>query len=142
MIRFRVVNVFCWIGSLVFGLSATLILVYRDSIGSAHLMLAVVLFAMRGICYGLGMGGGRLAWQIGHLHFSRSEEAELYMGIHVSLTGLRGLFAPLAGMWLWYLIGWPVWVIALCFALGSLMMFHRLAQEEIRQGSPIPPIRN
>ena len=90
VVRFRVVNVMCWISSLSFGLLATLVIVYRDILGPGFVIWAVLLFAIRGLLYGLGMGGGRLAWNIGHLHFSRSEEAEIYMGIHVSLTGIRG----------------------------------------------------
>jgi len=136
VVRFRVVNMSCWIGSLVFGLAATLMLVYREQIGGAYLLAAIVFFAARGACYGLGMGGGRLAWNIGHLHFARSDEAEIYMGIHVSLTGLRGLVAPLAGMWLWHVVGWYVWIIALVFAFVSLALFRNLAKKEGREGLP------
>jgi len=46
---------------------------------------------------GLARGGGQLAWQIGHNDFARPERAGLYMGLHVTLTGLRGTFAPFVG---------------------------------------------
>ena len=136
VVRFRVVNLFCWISSLVFGLAATLTLVYREEVGGMYLFVAVAFFAARGVFYGLGMGGGRLAWNIGHLHFAQSDEAEIYMGIHVSLTGIRGLVAPLAGMWLWQIVGWYVWLIALVFAFTSLALFRNLAKKEQRQGLP------
>ena len=58
------------------------------------------------------------------------------MGIHVSLTGIRGLVAPLAGMWLWQIVGWYVWLIALVFAFTSLALFRNLAKKEQRQGLP------
>ncbi|MDJ0868743.1 MAG: MFS transporter [Myxococcota bacterium] len=53
---------------------------------------------------GLARGGGQLAWVIGHNDFARPERAGLYMGVHVTLTGLRGAFAPFLGMLLY--VGW------------------------------------
>jgi MFS family permease len=53
---------------------------------------------------GMGRGGGSLAWQLGHNDFARPENVGLYMGVHVTLTGLRGAFAPFMGMLLY--VGW------------------------------------
>ncbi len=136
VVRFRVVNVICWNVSLAFGLAATLVTLSSDRFGGSFLPLAVALFVLRAVFYGLGRGGGALAWYLGHLHFARGEEAELYMGIHVSLTGLRGLIAPLVGMWLYQIIGWSVWLIALAFSLTSLWMFSWMARREKREGPP------
>ena len=55
------------------------------------------------------------------------------MGIHVFLAGVRGLIAPLAGMWLWTVIGWPVWLIALGLALSGLWVYASLARLERRE---------
>ena len=138
VVRFRVVNVFCWIASLAFGMAATLVVVTAEQFGPAHFLIAILLFTCRGITQGLGYGGGALAWNLGHLHFARPEQAEIYMGIHVSLTGLRGLIAPLTGMWLWQTfqaIHWPVglvWVIALILSCCSLVVFAAMARQEKR----------
>jgi len=78
----------------------------------------------------LAQAGGKLAWNLGHLHFAQADQAEIYMGIHVFLTGVRGVIAPLAGMLLWRTIGWPVWLIAIAFALASLTLYAMLAREE------------
>jgi len=51
-------------------------------------------------CVGLARGGGMVAWQIGHNDFTTPERAHLYMGVHVTLTGLRGVLAPFVGMFL------------------------------------------
>ncbi|MFQ5591349.1 MAG: MFS transporter, partial [Phycisphaerae bacterium] len=56
------------------------------------------------------------------------------MGIHVSLTGVRGLIAPLAGMWLWNRIGWPVWLVAVGLSLVSLTMYAAMARRERQAG--------
>jgi MFS family permease len=53
------------------------------------------------VVYGVARGGGGLAWQLGHNDFARPDRAGLYMGIHATLTGLRGTFAPFLGMLLY-----------------------------------------
>jgi len=134
VLRFRVVNVMCWAASLFFGLLATLVTVYASAIGATFFPLAILLFALRGILHGVSQGGGTLAWNLGHLHFARPEEAEMYMGIHVFLAGVRGLIAPLGGMWLWANFGWGVWIIALALNFTGLFFYHSLARHEARTG--------
>jgi MFS family permease len=56
------------------------------------------------IVLGFGRGGGSLAWQLGHNDFAKPENVGLYMGVHVTLTGIRGAFAPFLGMLLY--VGW------------------------------------
>jgi hypothetical protein len=56
------------------------------------------------VLLGMGRGGGALAWQLGHNDFARPENVGLYMGVHVTLTGVRGAFAPFLGMLLY--LGW------------------------------------
>ncbi|MFQ5592459.1 MAG: hypothetical protein ACE5HE_14975, partial [Phycisphaerae bacterium] len=80
VIRFRLVNVCCWTLTLVLGLGATLATVKLAPLRPAYLVLAVGLFCLRAITYGLSVGGGALAWNLGHLHFARPEKAEIYMG--------------------------------------------------------------
>jgi len=130
VVRFRVYSGWCWVVSLLFGTIATVVVVHRESFGAATLPLAVTLFGLRGIAGGIALGGGSLAWVIGHLHFAKPDEAEVYMGVHVFLTGVRGLFAPALGMVLWHYLGWPAWLIAVGLCLTSLAMYWRMAREE------------
>lgn len=53
---------------------------------------------------GIARGGGSLAWSLGHNDFAAPDRVTLYMGIHVTLTGLRGAIAPFLGMLLY--VGW------------------------------------
>ncbi|HXX47911.1 MAG TPA: MFS transporter [Myxococcota bacterium] len=53
---------------------------------------------------GAARGGGALAWTLGHNDFATRERAGLYMGVHVTLTGVRGAIAPFLGMALY--VGW------------------------------------
>ncbi|MCH7793280.1 MAG: hypothetical protein IID31_13495, partial [Planctomycetes bacterium] len=89
--RFRVHTGIYAAGGVLFGMAATWVITTDWLAPTAALPLAVMLFAARSVAHGLQRGGGSLAWNLGHLHFSRRHDAELYMGVHVSLTGLRGL---------------------------------------------------
>lgn len=53
------------------------------------------------IVFGIARGGGNLAWSLGHNDFAHPDRAGLYMGVHATLTGLRGVFAPFLGMLLY-----------------------------------------
>jgi len=130
VLRFRVVNVVGWTAAILFGMFGTLVTGDAQWIGPMYLPIAVILFALRGLLHGVSQGGGALAWNLGHLHFAKPDEAEVYMGIHVFLAGVRGLIAPLAGMWLWTTIGWPVWLIAIALALSGLAIYAVMASQE------------
>ncbi len=73
-------------------------------------------------------GGGSLAWQLGHNDFAPRDRLSGYMAVHVTLTGVRGAFAPFLGMALY--LGWDAkgyvpgstglgpWVFLLSAGLG------------------------
>jgi MFS family permease len=50
------------------------------------------------VILGIARGGGTLAWNIGHNDFARPERAGAYMGLHATLTGVRGAIAPFVGI--------------------------------------------
>lgn len=139
VVRMRSAGAVCWTLSLAAGALATYWVAHAERIGPAVLPLAVGGFAVRGILQGVTFGGGKLAWDIGHLHFARREDAEVYMGIHVSLTGFRGLTMPSLGMLLYIWMGWPVWLVAIGFSLLALAGYHALARAEADEGAPSPP---
>ena len=64
----------------------------------------VGLFALPRIVDGASRGGGMLAWNLGHNDFADRRMVPLYMGIHVTLTGVRGFLAPYLAIVLLY--GW------------------------------------
>lgn len=81
-----------------------------------------LLFIARGIV-GAGMGGGSLAWNLGHHDFAPQGQANSYMGLHVLLTGVRGAIAPLLGAYLYQCVlgGWTFIVCAAFGAVGAMM---------------------
>ena len=56
------------------------------------------------VVLGITRGGGSLAWSLGHNDFAKPTELGTYMGAHVTLTGIRGAFAPFVGILLY--LGW------------------------------------
>ncbi len=104
-------------------------------------MESVALLAVARVLYGIARGGGGVAWTIGHNDFASRQMATLYMGLHVTLTGVRGAVAPFFGMLLF--LGWGtslgpvalpsfegigalVWGVACAFSLVSGIGFRRL----------------
>jgi len=83
-------------------------------IGAATGMLGLI--AVARVIQGTVRGGGLLAWQLGHNDFANRRMVALYMGMHVTLTGVRGAIVPFVGSKLWEgfsgltvpLVGWRV----------------------------------
>lgn len=48
--------------------------------------------------HAIGNGGGTINWLTGSLYFARPEDVSLYNSIHVGLTGVRGMIAPIVGL--------------------------------------------
>lgn len=94
------------------------------------------------VVLGIAIGGGMLGWNLGHNDFAPEERVADYLGLHVSLTGLRGLAAPLIGVWFYGLLeslepGLGSWSLLLPLALtttGSIG-FWRFHRDHARQGS-------
>lgn len=61
---------------------------------------------------GVAFAGGRFAWQLGHMYFSSEHDDALYMGVHQTLTGIRGLTMPFLGAFLYlYVFDWHIiWI--------------------------------
>lgn len=65
--------------------------------GVGFLTLNMPVLYLSRIILGIANGGGMLAWNLGHHDFARRDLATIYMGIHVTLTGVRGAIAPFIG---------------------------------------------
>lgn len=114
----------------------------------------LLLFAAAAV-QGMAFGGGALAWTLGHLDFAPPNRASQYMGVHVTLTGVRGLFAPFVAVGLYQLLegvseGAGSWVFGLSAALsglggiGFLILTMRMHVPEKHREEPVeitPPSR-
>jgi MFS family permease len=131
VLRFRVFNGAWWLVSIV--LAATSLAVGLTA-WPAALTAALGILAVGRVVNGLGRGGGAIAWNLGHLHFAGEHDAELYLGIHVALTGVRGIIMPFVGSAVYHVVGAPAMLIAVALSIGSLLAFRRLAADEARAG--------
>ncbi len=58
------------------------------------------------ILCGISYAGANLGWNLGHNDFAPRGLAQHYMGVHVTLTGVRGLIAPPLGILLYEWLEW------------------------------------
>ena len=75
---------------------------------------------------GFGWGGGALAWNLGHQHFASPDRDAEYMGVHVTLTGIRGVIGPILGVQIYVLLsrfGMQGSALLICFAICLAMNF-------------------
>ena len=131
IIRFRAVH--SWIFII-----ATLVLV--SSVATGWLAGLWIVAVIRGIAF----GGGVLAWNLGHLDFSTTASSSTYMSVHVTLTGLRGLLAPLLGVQIYSMLqeanptGWVVFSIAMVIGTAGATGFVLMARHLGADSGQIP----
>ncbi|MAE63092.1 MAG: hypothetical protein CMJ18_02365 [Phycisphaeraceae bacterium] len=118
-------------------------------IGAAIGSLSV--FAVARVVLGGFRGAGILAWQLGHNDFADRRFVAVYMGIHVTLTGVRGAAAPFVAMMLYKgPVSLPDWLgmpahdgvshhamliiaaMSLIAAVGQRHLARRIARSEAR----------
>lgn len=81
---------------------------------------------------GIGYGGGALAWNLGHQHFAPAHRDSQYMGVHVTLTGIRGSIGPIFSVALYQYLdrfdaGGHVFAVCAVFNIAGTIGFCWLA---------------
>jgi hypothetical protein len=135
--RFRARQGWVFVGSQVLTFGAAWLIV-----GGA-LGAGLGVLALARIVQGIGRGGGMIAWNLGHNDFASRRMVAVYMGIHLTLTGVRGAIFPFVGMFLYF--GWspiealglrvpgfagigpPAFLIAAALGLVGAVGYYRLA---------------
>jgi hypothetical protein len=89
---------------------------------------------------GVAGAGGAIAWNLGHLDFAPPHRVTEYMGIHVTLNGVRGLLAPLVSVsiYTWFDGRWPghgygVFGTSVAMCVAGVFMFRSLASRMDRR---------
>ncbi len=137
ILRFRIVNSAMWLFSFV-GTTAALVL--STVLGPSVLPLVLGLLGLARVFTGLGSGGGLLAWNLGHLEFARPSQTELYMGIHVALTGLRALLMPACALVVSNAIGTGAFAVSIILACAAHALFRRMSDRLRVADAPAPPL--
>lgn len=129
LLRFRVINTVFW--TITIGMLAISMFLLSTSDRFIATIGLIVLIASR-ILHGATSGGGAIAWNLGHLQYAPEHQTELYMAVHVGLTGLRGLIMPVLGFLTYQWLGWGAFVVALGLAIGAHMVFRWVERLEAR----------
>ena len=102
----------------------------RVMLGIAVWQGSMPLLLVSRILAGMAMGGGLIAWRLGHMTFAPAAQDSLYISAHIGLTGLRGIVAPFAGLALLELeiLGphgmWLIFISAACQITAGLAFRH------------------
>jgi len=95
----------------------------------------VVWAYLASVLLGIAFAGGALAWTLGHLDFAPPERTSQYMGVHVTLTGVRGLIAPFLGIGIYRGLesleegsGAGIFAISMSTGMLASLLFRRTAQ--------------
>ena len=93
------------------------------------------------IFYGIFAATMALLWFIGSAYFCRPEEAGDYQSVHLSLTGVRAMFAPLLGVLFYEIIGFTgtfvIGILALIIGIGIMFWSYRKEISESNMASEL-----
>ena len=94
-----------------------------SSLWAGESVLAVVIVFIAYTIFGIAMAGVNLSWNMSSIFFAGKEDASMYQSVHVTMTGIRGLIAPVLGFSLLKIMGInSVFYVAAGFlALAALM---------------------
>lgn len=73
--------------------------------------------------YGVGMAGANMAWTMGPILFAGKRDAAAYMGVHVTMVGIRGLLGNPLGLLLLQTIGARA-TFGICSALFAISVIY------------------
>ncbi len=97
-----------------------------------------VVFAAR-VFIGVGQGATFLLWTLQQTYFARKEDLPRYMGVHGTLTGIRGLIGPAVGVvlttYLYYNVQHILFYLSAGIYLCAWYLAMRMAMRERKETS-------
>ena len=91
--RFRGIGAAMWGASKLLVFLAAVPIAAAGATGWTPWVIIFIAFAIQG----MGMAVGNIAYNLGHMNFASLERSHEYMGLHLTLQGIRGLAGPLLG---------------------------------------------
>lgn len=92
-------------GGIVFGLLSLYPLGFVISMLMPGTLSATIMVFLSYLIFGIAMSGVNITWTMGSIFFAGREDASMYQSVHITLTGVRGLIAPLFGFLLYKTLG-------------------------------------
>jgi MFS family permease len=90
--------------------------------------------------FGIGMSGVMIAWALSSIYYAPKYQESNYQAVHITLTGLRGVFSPALGYAVMkiFAIEYTFVLSALLFLSGGLLMLRESKIKNV----PEPELRN
>jgi hypothetical protein len=81
--------------------------------------------------FGLAMSGVSMAWALSSIFYAPFNEVSNYQAVHVTLTGIRGIFSPALGyiVMQMFQIEYAFYLSTFLFLLSSILMFIESVKE-------------
>lgn len=75
--------------------------------------------------FGISMSGVTIAWSLSSIYYAPKNEVSNYQAVHITLTGVRGLFSPALGYAVMKLIdiNYSFYLSSLLFLAGGILMW-------------------
>ena len=87
------------------------------------------------IFYGLFAATMALLWYIGSAYFCKDDEVSDYQSVHLTMTGFRGIFAPLVGIYFYELFGFTgvflLGIFSLVIAIAIMLLSMKRKRLEV-----------
>lgn len=119
----RNVNAFCGFAFSILAIFPLLLVSseYFSGITGIEMMVYISFFV-----FGFAMSGVTLAWALSSIHYAPHNEVGNYQAVHVTLTGVRGVFSPALGYIVMITLGieYSFYAASFLFLLGGIMMFR------------------
>ncbi len=102
------------------------LLIVLSSLWTGGSIWPVVIVFVAYFVFGIAMSAVNVAWNMSSIFFAGKEDASIYQSVHVTMTGIRGLIAPVLGFTLLKLFGLTaVFIVAAGFlALAALVSWR------------------
>ncbi|GAB1366923.1 hypothetical protein MASR1M36_17940 [Candidatus Cloacimonadaceae bacterium] len=102
------------------------LLIVLSSLWTGGSIWPVVIVFVAYFIFGIAMSAVNVAWNMSSIFFAGKEDASIYQSVHVTMTGIRGLIAPVLGFTLLKLFGLTaVFIVAAGFlALAAVVSWR------------------
>ena len=101
-----------------------ILLISTYLLGTAYVNYIVYLAFL---VFGIAMSAIFISWSISSIYFAGSDDVSMYQSVHVTLTGLRGVFAPFLGYFILEILGIRfVFLTAILLFLTASVLSYRL----------------
>ncbi len=89
-------------------------------------IIPVVIVFVAYFIFGIAMTAVNVSWNMSSIYFAGKEDASMYQSVHVTMTGIRGLIAPILGYTLLKVFNiTAVFIVAAGFLAWAAIISHR-----------------